>query len=47
MSALERDLGPLDILVNNAAINRRQPIEQFSLAEWRAFVRHVRTQPDL
>ena len=36
MSALERDLGPLDILVNNAAINRRQPLEQFSLAEWRA-----------
>src|SRR5207248_8481722 len=36
LSALERDLGPVDILVNNAAVNRRQPIEQFSLAEWRA-----------
>ena len=36
ISALERDLGPVDILVNNAAINRRQPLEQFSLAEWRS-----------
>src|SRR5213075_1629697 len=36
ISALERDLGPVDILINNAAINRRQPVEQFSLAEWRS-----------
>jgi len=35
LSALERDLGPVDILVNNAAVNRRQPIEQFSLSDWR------------
>ena len=35
-AALARDLGPTDILVNNAAINQRQPLEQFSLADWRA-----------
>jgi gluconate 5-dehydrogenase len=36
IAAVERELGPLDILVNNAAINRRQPLEAFSLADWRA-----------
>ena len=35
LSALERDLGPVDILVNNAAVNRRQPLDQFSLSDWR------------
>jgi len=33
---LERDLGPVDILVNNAAVNQRQALEQFSLEQWRA-----------
>ena len=36
IGALVRDLGPIDVLVNNAAINRRQPIDQLSLADWRA-----------
>ena len=36
ITALERDLGPVDILVNNAAVNQRQLLEQFSLADWRA-----------
>src|SRR2546430_9720441 len=35
MSALERDLGPLGTLVNNTALHRRHPIEQFSLAHCR------------
>ena len=35
-AAIERELGPVDILVNNAAVNQRQALEQFSLAEWRA-----------
>ena len=30
-----REHGAIDVLVNNAAINRRQPLEKFSLAEWR------------
>jgi gluconate 5-dehydrogenase len=36
VAAIERDLGPLDILVNNAAVNQRRALEDFSLAEWRA-----------
>jgi gluconate 5-dehydrogenase len=36
VAAVEHALGPLDILVNNAAVNQRQPLEQFSLADWRA-----------
>ncbi|MEO5766653.1 MAG: glucose 1-dehydrogenase [Casimicrobiaceae bacterium] len=35
VAALERDLGGVDILVNNAAVNQRQPFEQFSLEQWR------------
>jgi gluconate 5-dehydrogenase len=36
IAALTRDLGAPDILVNNAATNQRQPLDQFSLADWRA-----------
>jgi gluconate 5-dehydrogenase len=35
VAGVAREHGPIDILVNNAAVNRRQPLEQFSLAEWR------------
>jgi gluconate 5-dehydrogenase len=37
IAALERDT-PLDILVNNAAINRRGPIESFNAEDWRALM---------
>jgi gluconate 5-dehydrogenase len=33
---IARELGALDIVVNNAAVNTRQPLEEFSLADWRA-----------
>ena len=33
---IERAVGPVDILVNNAAINIRKPFDQYTLAEWRA-----------
>jgi gluconate 5-dehydrogenase len=36
VAALARDLGAPDILVNNAAINQRGALDQFSLADWRA-----------
>ncbi len=36
VAKVEDTLGTLDILVNNAAVNRRQPLEAFALEEWRA-----------
>ena len=36
LAAVEREVGALDILVNNAAVNQRQLLEKFSLADWRA-----------
>jgi gluconate 5-dehydrogenase len=36
MADIERVVGPVDILVNNAAINIRKPFDQYTLAEWRA-----------
>jgi NAD(P)-dependent dehydrogenase (short-subunit alcohol dehydrogenase family) len=31
-------VGPIDILVNNAAMNQRKPLEQFTPEEWRALM---------
>ncbi len=33
---IERHWGPIEILVNNAAVNQRKSLPEFSLAEWRA-----------
>ena len=38
IAAVERDLGPIDILVNNAAMNQRKPLEDFAPDEWRALM---------
>ncbi len=35
MAAITREHGAIDILVNNAAMNRRQPLEEFSFDQWR------------
>ena len=35
VAAIERDIGPIDILFNNAGIQHRQPLAEFSLADWR------------
>ncbi|HEY7788784.1 MAG TPA: glucose 1-dehydrogenase [Casimicrobiaceae bacterium] len=35
MAEIESAHGGIDILVNNAAVNRRQPLEQFSPEQWR------------
>jgi gluconate 5-dehydrogenase len=37
IAALERDT-PFDILVNNAAMNRRGPIDSFAAEDWRALM---------
>ena len=36
IAEVERTLGHVDILVNNAAVNNRKPFDEFTLAEWRA-----------
>jgi gluconate 5-dehydrogenase len=36
MADIERAVGPVDVLVNNAAVNIRKPFDEYTLAEWRA-----------
>src|SRR5271169_141730 len=36
IAEIERTLGLVDILVNNAAVNNRKPFDEYTLAEWRA-----------
>src|SRR4030095_12010213 len=36
MADIERSQGPVDILVNNAAMNNRKAFDEYTLAEWRA-----------
>ena len=38
IAAIERDFGALDIVVNNAAMNQRAPLDEFSTDEWRALL---------
>ena len=38
VAEIESAIGPIDILVNNAAVNRRKPLPDFSLDEWRALL---------
>jgi gluconate 5-dehydrogenase len=35
VATIERDIGPIDILFNNAGIQHRQPLAEFSLNDWR------------
>lgn len=39
VSAALRDLGPVDILVNNTGIHRRGPLETMPLADWEAVLK--------
>ncbi len=32
---IEKEVGPVDVLVNNAGIHRRAPLEEMSIADWR------------
>ncbi len=34
IAAIERDRGPIDILINNAGIQRRAPLEEFQRRDW-------------
>jgi gluconate 5-dehydrogenase len=38
VAEVERSVGQIDILVNNAAMNQRKPLEQFTPDEWRALM---------
>jgi len=38
IASVEERVGPIDILVNNAAMNQRKPLEQFTPEEWRALM---------
>ncbi len=38
IDAIERDIGPIDILINNAGIQRRAPLDQFPRADWDALI---------
>lgn len=35
---IEHEYGPIDILINNAGIQRRAPLDQFSRADWDALI---------
>jgi len=39
IDAIERDIGPLAILVNNAGIQRRAPLEEFPAEDWHDIMR--------
>ncbi len=38
VTAIEKESGPLDIVVNNAAVNRRGPLDAFSAEHWHALL---------
>ena len=38
ISTVEKDLGPIDILINNAGIQRRGPLETFDDEDWHAVI---------
>jgi len=35
---IETEVGPIDVLVNNAGIHRRAPLEEMSIADWREVI---------
>lgn len=39
IDAIERDIGPIEILVNNAGMQRRMPLQDFSHAHWHELMR--------
>ena len=47
IARIEREVGPIDVLVNNAGIQRRAPLEQFDTAVWREVLDTNLTAPFL
>ena len=39
VDAIEKDVGPIEILVNNAGIQRRGPLEDYEAATWHELIR--------
>ena len=39
VASIETELGPIEILVNNAGIQRRAPFQDFAAADWQAIMR--------
>lgn len=39
VALIEREYGPIDVLVNNAGIQRRAPLEEFPVETWRELMR--------
>jgi gluconate 5-dehydrogenase len=38
IAAIEKEVGAIDVLVNNAGIHRRAPLEEMTLADWQAVI---------
>lgn len=38
VAQIEEEVGPIDVLINNAGIQRRTPLEQMSVEDWRAVI---------
>jgi gluconate 5-dehydrogenase len=38
IAAIEKEVGTIDVLVNNAGIQRRAPLEEMALADWQAVI---------
>jgi len=38
IAAIEEEVGPIDVLINNAGIHRRAPLEEMSEADWRQVI---------
>jgi len=38
VTRIEREVGPIDVLINNAGIHRRAPLAEMSLEDWQAVI---------
>ncbi len=38
IAAIEKNVGPIDVLINNAGIQRRAPLDELTMENWRAVI---------